>query len=282
MKRFCIPVFVLLVVGLALAPVLSGCTSSLQEPTKLKVVTSTSLLEYIAERVGGDLVDVTSIVPASQHPGDFDATPGDIRKLAEADIFLVHGWPGETFVSGLVESADNPDLKLVTVKVDGNWMTSAVQIEATNIVARTFAQEDMDNENSYLKRADEYSTVVVRKNTEIQQKLKGTGVIGTSTLCSFWQAGFARWIGLLVIETYGPAELTPQDTQSLIDTGRESGVTFVIDNLHSGRDAGKAIAEELGAARVILLNFPGAFDDTETWEKAVDRNIELVLDALGQ
>lgn len=282
MKRFRIPVFVLLVVGLALAPVLSGCTSSLQEPTKLKVVTTTSLLEYIAERVGGDLVDVTSIVPASQHPGDFDATPGDIRKLAEADIFLVHGWPGETFVSGLVESADNPDLKLVTVKVDGNWMTSAVQIEATNIVARTFAQEDIDNENSYLKRADEYSTVVVQKNTEIQQKLKGTGVIGTPTLCSFWQAGFARWIGLLVIETYGPAELTPQDTRELVDKGRESGVTFVIDNLHSGRDAGKAIAEELGAARVILLNFPGAFDDTDTWEKAVDRNIELVLDVLGQ
>jgi len=282
MKRFRIPVFASLVVGLALAPVLSGCTSSLQEPAKLKIVTSTSLLEYIVERVGGDLVDVTSIVPASQHPGDFDATPGDIRKLAEADIFLVHGWPGETFVPGLVKSAGNPDLRLVTVRVDGNWMTSSVQIEATEIVARTFAQEDMDNENSYLKGADEYSTIIVNKNTEIQQKLKGTGVTGTPTLCSFWQAGFARWIGLYVVETYGPATLTPQDTRELVDIGRELGVTFVIDNLHSGRDDGKAIAEELGAARVILLNFPGAFDDTDTWEKAVDKNIKLVLDALGQ
>lgn len=281
MKKIRMLVFAVVVAGTILTPILSGCAPTTQGPDTLKVVTSTSHLKYIAEQVGGDLVDVTSIVPASQHPGDFDATPGDIQKLAEADIFLVHGWPGETFVPGLVESADNPDLKLVTVQVDGNWMTPSVQIVATEIVARTFAQEDMDNENSYLKGADEYSNIVVNKNIEIQQKLKGTGVVGTHTLCSFWQAGFARWIGLHVVETYGPAELTPQDTQSLIDTGRESSVTLVIDNVHSGKDAGKAIAEELGAARVILLNFPGAFDDTDTWEKAVDKNIELVLDALG-
>ncbi|HUV44328.1 MAG TPA: metal ABC transporter substrate-binding protein [Dehalococcoidales bacterium] len=281
MKNMRILVFAVVVAGTILTPILSGCTPTTQGTDTLKVVTSTSHLKYIAERVGGDLVDVTSIVPASQHPGDFDATPGDIKKLTEADIFLVHGFPGETFVPGLVESADNPDLKLVTVKVDGNWMTPSVQVEAAEIVARTFAREDMDNENSYLKRADEYSTLVVEKNTEIQQRLKGTGIVGTPTLCSFWQAGFARWLGLYVIETYGPAELTPQDTQSLIDKGRESGVTLVIDNVHSGKDAGKAIAEELGVARVIILYFPGAFDDTETWEKAIDRNVELILDALG-
>jgi ABC-type Zn uptake system ZnuABC Zn-binding protein ZnuA len=269
----------ILVVSLAVSSLLGGCAST--ETSKLKVVTSTSLLEYIAERVGGDLVDVVNIIPPAQHPGDFDATPGDIRKLAEAEIFLVHGWPGETFVPGLVKSADNPDLRLVTVQVDGNWMTSSVQIEATDIVARALIQADPENEISYLQAMNEYQTEVVRKSTEIQQRLKGKNVVGTPTLCSFWQAGFARWIGLYVVETYGPATLTPQDTRELVDKGRELGVTFVIDNLHSGRDDGKAIAEELGAARVILLNFPGAFDDTDTWEKAVEKNIELVLDALG-
>ena len=282
MEKIRIPIFALVVAGLILTPLLSGCVPAAQGPDKLKVVTSTSLLKYIAERVGGDLVDVENIVPASQHPGDFDATADDIRKLAEADLFLVHGWPGETFVSGLVEAADNPDLKLVTVKVDGNWMTPSVQTEATDIVAQIFAQEDTDNEARYLKAADEYSTLVIEKSIEIQQRLKGKGVVGTPTLCSFWQVGFAQWLGLYVIATYGPAELTPKDTQNLIDTGREAGVTLVIDNVHSGKDAGKAIAEELGAARVILLNFPGGFDNTETWEKAIDRNVELVIEALGK
>jgi len=282
MKKICIPVIAVVIAGLTLTPILSGCTPATQENDTLKVVTSTSHLKYIAERVGGDLVDVANIVPASQHPGDFDATPDDIRKLAEADIFLVHGWPGETFVPGLVESADNPDLKLVTVKVDGNWMTPSVQVEATNIVARAFIEADFENETSYLQGADDYTSMVVEKNTELKRRLEGKGIVGTPTLCSFWQAGFAQWLGLHVVDTYGPAALTPQDTQTLVDTGRESNVTLVIDNVHSGKDAGKAIAAELGAARVILLNFPGAFDDTETWEKAIEKNVELVLEALGK
>jgi ABC-type Zn uptake system ZnuABC Zn-binding protein ZnuA len=108
MKKPEILVAVMLVLGLAAGLALSGCAPA--ETARLKVVTSTSLLTYIVERVGGDLVDVVNIVPAAQHPGDFDARPGDIQKLADADMFILHGWPGETFAEGLIASADNPEL----------------------------------------------------------------------------------------------------------------------------------------------------------------------------
>jgi NAD(P)H-hydrate repair Nnr-like enzyme with NAD(P)H-hydrate epimerase domain len=42
-------------------------------------------------------------------------------------------------------------------------------------------------------------------------------------------------------------------------------------------NAGKAVAEELGARNVNLSNFPGGYPNTETWEKAIDKNIELLL-----
>jgi len=59
-------------------------------------------------------------------------------------------------------------------------------------------------------------------------------------------------------------------------------VTLIIDNLQSGQDAGKGVAEELGYRRIILSNFPGGFDNTETWEKAIDRNVELILGVMAQ
>jgi zinc transport system substrate-binding protein len=59
-------------------------------------------------------------------------------------------------------------------------------------------------------------------------------------------------------------------------------MTLVVNNLQDGKDAGKALAEELGAKNLNLSNFPGGFDDTETWEKAIDRNIELILEAVAQ
>ena len=64
--------------------------------------------------------------------------------------------------------------------------------------------------------------------------------------------------------------------------GREENVALIIDNLQSGQDAGAGIAEELDCARIILTNLPGGLDDTETWEKAIDRNIELILEAIAQ
>lgn len=270
--------FRVLAVILAACLLVGGCAST--DTTKLQVVTCTSLLDYIAGQVGGDLVDVTNIIPASQHPGDFDATPGDIRKLADADLFLVHGWPGETFVPGLVEAADNPDLELTTVQVAGNWMTPPVQLAAADLVAEAFIKRDSANEDSYRRAADEYKAAVTAKDTAMRSRLQEAGVAGTPVLCAFWQAGFARWVWFSVVTTYGPAKLTPQDTRELVDQGREAGVVLMIDNLQDGRDAGKAIAEELGCARVILSNFPGAFDNTEAWEDAFERNIDLILEAL--
>lgn len=278
MKKSGILVAVMLVLAAGLA--LSSCAPA--GTARLKVVTSTSLLTYIVQRVGGDLVDVVNIVPAAQHPGDFDAKPGDIQHLADADLFLWHGWPGEVFVPGLIASADNPDLTVVKIDIKGNWMTPAIQLAATDQIADVLSQADGENAAAYQKAAAEYKAEVVAKEAEIKARLAEAQPSTVKVLVSFWQAGFAGWAGLDVVGTYGPAELTIGATRELVDKGGETGVILVIDNLHSGRDAGKAIAEELDVARVILSNFPGGLENTETWEKAIDRNIELILGAIAQ
>jgi len=116
----------ILVLGLAIGLVFGGCTPA--ETSQLKVVTSTSLLAQIVERVGGDLVDVVNIIPPAQCPGHFDVKPGDIQRLAEADLFLLHGWQGEMFSQELIASANNPDLTVVVPKIDipGSWMAPPV------------------------------------------------------------------------------------------------------------------------------------------------------------
>jgi zinc transport system substrate-binding protein len=52
--------------------------------------------------------------------------------------------------------------------------------------------------------------------------------------------------------------------------------------VHSGRDAGKGLAEELGARRIVLMYFPGGLDNTETWEKAIDYNVDQILKAAAR
>ncbi len=271
----------ILVLSLVTALMLSGCRTAGTD--RLKVVTTTSLLTLIVQRVGGERVDVVNIIPAAQHPGDFDATPGDMQQLADAGLFLSHGWPGETFVPGLIASADNPELAVAVIDIKGNWMTPPVQLAAVDRITATLSELDAENTAAYQQAAVELKAQIVAKEAEIKVRLAGANLAEIGVIGSFWQAGFIQWAGLDMVATYGdPESLTPQVVQELVDQGREEKVTLIIDNLHSGRDAGQAIAEELGARRVILSNFPGGFDDTETWEKAIDYNIELILEAIAR
>jgi len=299
MKKSNILAIATLALGLVIIPVLGGCAPA--ETSQLKVVTSTSMMAQLVEWVGGDGVEVVNIVPPAQCPGHFDVKPGDIQKLADADLFLLHGWRGEKFAQELIESADNPDLTVITIAVTGKfmkpvaklelpesltsdyWMTPPVQLEAAEMIADALCQVDAGNSAAYQEAAAEYKDEIEAKEAEIKAKLAQVNLSDVNVICSGMQAAFVRWAGLNIVATYGrPDSLTPQVVKELIDKGREAKVTLIIDNMHSGKDAGAAVAEELGCQRIILSNFPGGFDNTETWEKAIDRNIELILEAVAQ
>jgi len=270
----------ILVLVLAAGSALGGCAPT--DTSRLQVVTSTSHLEQLVKRVGGDLVDVINIVPPASHPGDFDASPGDIQKLADADLFLWHNWPGEVYVESLIESADNPDLTAITVEVEGSWMTPPVILQAVDKVVEALSGVDSENSAAYEEAGEAYKGVIEAKETEIRTRLVEADVSKVKVLCAGWQAGFVGWAGFNIVATYGlPTAPTISDIEELVELGREAEVTLVIDNLHDNPDAGKPIATELGGKRIILLNFPGVDEDTETWEETVDRNIELIVKALA-
>ena len=275
----------ILVLSLVIASILSGC-----EPAKtpqLKVVTSTSLITQIVERVGGDMVDVVNIIPPAQCPGHFDVKPGDIQKLADADLFLLHGWQGEMFSQDLIASANNPDLTVAAIDVrvgeNPDWMTPPVQQAAVDKITTALSEVDAENSSAYQQSAAELKAQIEAKEAEIKARLAEENLASINVMCADMLVGFVQWTGLNVVAVFGrPDSLTPQVVQELVDTGREENVTLIIDNLQSGQDAGLPIAMDIGCKRIILSDFPGGFDNTETWEKAIDYNIELILEAIAQ
>ncbi len=271
----------ILVISIVLVSVLTGCSPV--DTSKLKVVTSTSLLAYIAQQVGDDRVDVINLIPPTQHPGDFNVKPSDIEKLASASLFLLHGWPGEGYADKMIASAGNSNLTVFKANVSGNWMIPSVQLAATDKVANALSQVDSKSESAYNKSAEEYKQRIAAKEAEIKAKLAKTNISQVNVIASAMQADFLKWAGLNVVATYmDPKSLTPQVVKGLVDQGKVAKVSLIVDNLQNGKDAGKAMAEELGAKEINLSNFPGGLDNTETWEKAIDRNIELILGAVAK
>ena len=258
---------------------LGGCNEN-EEP-KLKVVTSTSLMEYITQQVGGSRVDVINLVPPNQHPGNFDVKPSDIEKLASANLFLLHGWPGEGYADKLIASANNPSIIVSKATVDGNWMIPSVQATAVDKVLSALCEVDPDNTTAYQKAAEKYKQKIKAKETDIITRLTKVNVSKINVIASVRQADFLTWAGFNVVATFtSPQSLTPQVLKDLVDKGKAGNVTLIINNLQDGQNAGKAIAEEISAKNLNLSNFPGGFSDTETWEKAIDYNISILIDAI--
>jgi zinc transport system substrate-binding protein len=280
MKKKYILTAVFIILGLAFVSLTSGCFS--ENSSRIKVVTSTSLIAQIVKRVGGDKVDVANIIPPAQCPGHFDVKPGDIQKLAKADLFLLHGWQGEKFSQSLLDSSGNPDITIVKINVDGNWMTPPVQKQAVDKITNALIQVDTKNSSFYQKSASDYKKAIAAKEAEIRAKLAKKNLSAINVMCADMQAGFVKWAGFNIVATYDrPDSLTPQVVKELVDKGRVTKVSLIIDNIQSGKDAAAGIAEELGCVRIILSNFPGGFENTETWEQAAEKNIDLIMEALA-
>lgn len=260
--------------------VAAGCNSK-QPASQLKVVTGTSLLMTAVQEVGQDRVEVKNIIPPASCPGHFDIKPSDVALLSQAQVFLMHDWQGQLFTKELVDSAHNPQLQVVPVSVNGNWMAPPVWQQALRAVADVLGAKDPTNREFYQGNAQKAADQAAKVAQEMEGRLRAAGVGKIKVLCSNQQEGFVRWAGFEVVGTYGrPEELTPQKVRELVDKGRHAGVKLVIDNLQSGPDAGAGIAKELGVPRVTISNFPGGLSGTEKWEQALKKNVELLLGAL--
>lgn len=250
---------------------------------EIKVVTTTTLMAHIVGEVGKDRVKVLNIIPPASCPGHFDVKPSDMMVLADARLFFVHAWQGEMFSDDLVRSAGNDQLQKVVLAIQGNWLVPEVQSEAVTRIAAELALADPDHADYYEQNAAALKHQISEVGRQLKQSLDAAETGKVKVLVSEMQTGFVRWAGFDVVGSFKrPEDTSPKEMEQLINLGRESGVTLVVDNLQSGHEGGKSIARELGAKHVMLSNFPGGFDGTGTWVLTVQRNVDLLLDTPAQ
>lgn len=109
--------------GLAAATVLlSGCAAEGGEAEgggKLSVVASTNVYGDLARTIGGEHVDVTSIIDRmAQDPHSYEATARDKLAISQADLLLENGGGYDTFMHTLADETG----------VDHDYLITAVEL----------------------------------------------------------------------------------------------------------------------------------------------------------
>ncbi len=86
----------------------------LAEGEKLQVIATTSIVADIVRQVGGDLIDLTLLLPIGTDPHTFEPTPRDLASVADADLIFANGLGLESFLEEMLEHAGG---EAVTVPV---------------------------------------------------------------------------------------------------------------------------------------------------------------------
>ncbi|NLL43872.1 MAG: zinc ABC transporter substrate-binding protein [Firmicutes bacterium] len=106
MKRILPCLVLVLLLGAAASPVSAH---------KLQVVTTFSILQDLVQQVGGERLEVSSLIPSGMDPHSWEPTPRDARAVANADLIIANGGGFDDWLFGLVGGAAQADALVIVV-----------------------------------------------------------------------------------------------------------------------------------------------------------------------
>ncbi len=89
---------------------------AVQAQTKLRVVASFSILADIVREVGGERIEVSSLVRSGGDAHTYDPSPADSARIAAADLVIINGLNFEPWADRLVKAAKYAKARLVASK----------------------------------------------------------------------------------------------------------------------------------------------------------------------
>lgn len=290
---------VLGVLAILMSIMLMGCSGNTQsasktnEDGKLKVTVSIYPLKEFTEKIAGDKVDITCMVPDNVEPHDYEPKTKDFKTLTESNVFVYNGLGMESWVDKvsdsvkdkniiMVDSSENIETRKEEDAVDPHiWLSlKNAEIQSENI-KNALVKADEKNKDYYEdnyknfkeeleKLYDEYNP----KFNSLEKKSFVTGHAAFGYLC--------RDFGLnqkSVENLFAEGEPTPKQLEELVNYCRENNIKTVFSESLASPKVSETLASEVGADVVPILTLESKEDDKDYLE-AMRYNFEVISTCL--
>ncbi|MDN3497480.1 zinc ABC transporter substrate-binding protein [Planococcus sp. APC 4015] len=161
-RRIVLPLALFAASGLVLAGCAGGAATdagagAADGGDRIAVVASTNVYGQIVEAIGGDLVEVTSIVSSSsQDPHSFEPTPRDQLAVSRAALIVENGGGFDSFIDGLIDASGTEAPVLTAVEFSHDWPENeGHEDDASTDSATEEAHEDHADEDASTDSATE-------------------------------------------------------------------------------------------------------------------------------
>lgn len=277
---------------------------------ELNVVATNSIIADMAEQVGGDLINMHSIVPIGTDPHEHEALPEDIQKSEEADVILYNALNLETgngWFDNLMETTnktEDEDYFAVSKDVEPLYLTSEGQtdqadphawldlqngIKYVREIERIFISKDPTNEAAFTANADAYVEQLTELDTQAKSAFndipEANKLLVTSEGAFKY---FAKAYGLeggYIWEINTEGQGTPDQMTRIIDSveASEVPVLFVETSVDSrsmervSQETGLPIYTEIYTDSIAKEGEPG-----DSYYNMLKWNIEKIHEGLNQ
>lgn len=285
-----------------LAALLAACSGAPPAPTTtgLRVVATTTVLADMVEQVGGEDVDVVSIVPKGGVVETFDPSPRDIAAISEADLVVMNGLGLDNWLERVVESAA-PDVPVVRlgddlpgagyIGEDGGtnphlWLDVSNGVRYAERIRDALVSADPARADAFRASGDAYVARLQELDGWVRERV-ATIPPENRKLVSFHEAFpyFAQAYGLEVVgSVVGVPGQDPSagEVAVLIDEIRGSGARAVFAEAGFNPALAESIATEAGVTvESGLYNDSLGDPPVDTYEGLIRHDVERIVAALG-
>jgi zinc transport system substrate-binding protein len=249
-----------------------------------QVVAAFYPLQYVAERVGGEHVDVSSLTPPGGESHDLELSPAMVARLGDADLVVyLSGFQAATdeavASTGPEHVVDTAEVAALEVAPDGTaagvsgtgdldphfWLDPTRLAAVGHQVADALAEVDPEHADEFTEAADALAADLDALDTELAEGLAACR--GATLVASHEAFGYlAQRYGLHQVGLSGidpEVEPSPARLRDVAATVQAEGVRTLYFEVLANPKVTQTLAAELGVDTAVLDPLEGLTEDDD-------------------
>ena len=282
---------------------------SLTAQAKLKIVTTAPDYADIARQIGGDRVEVHSVMKGPENVHNVMAKPTEMVYLNKADLFVHSGLDTEPWRDNLMKGARNPrildgkpgnvdmstgiELKEVpTGKIDrsmgdvhayGNphyTLNPQIAQRMAATLVKAMAAADPANADFYKKNAIRLVEEMADLSHEIRKTFAPYAGLKVVTFHKAWEY-FADAVPIDIVGTIEPHPAitpSPQQVKQTIELIKRQNVKVVICETYDDPKLAQYVADQAGAKMVVLPDHVNGVPEVRTYQDLFRYDVNKIIE----
>lgn len=291
-------IFIRLAMLVVIPAMLLGCNSSSDKGTenksgKIHVMVSISPLKEFAEKIGGDKIDVETLVPDNMEAHDFELKTRDIESVMKNDLFIYNGAGMEDWLDKLEETVSDSDVKFIDssknsniIEIDGKqdphlWLSLIEAQNQCKTIMEALCDIDEDNSSYYEENYNKYAERLQELYNEYSEKFKDieikdfiTGHEAFGYLC--------RDFGLeqkSLTDLFGEGEATAKTYKELADYCKKNNITTIFSESSETSEEAETLANEINGNVEAIYSLESSVEGKDYIE-AMRFNLDKIYSSL--